>query len=88
VYRALEHAAVPVARVLAVHPNRELMLSERLYVENWFARITDPDEALATAQDFIRHLAALHRIDAATLDLPGFARPATIRDPVLAELDE
>lgn len=88
VYLALQDTDVPVARVLAVHPECEAMLSERIRGQNWFARITDPEVALATAQDFMTHLAALHRIDPATLDLPGFPKPTSIPDLVLHELDE
>ena len=88
VYLALQDTEVPVARVLGVHPEREAMLCERISGQNWFSRIADPDEALATAKDFVRHLAALHRIDPATLDLPGFPKPTTIPDLVAHELDE
>lgn len=88
IHRALASTHVPVARVLAAHPERQAMLSERVPGQNWFARIADPDVALATAQDFIRHLAALHRIDPVTLDLPGFPKPTSIRELVEHELDE
>jgi hypothetical protein len=64
------------------------MLSERLEGENWFSRIRDADERVRTAQDFIVHLAALHRIDPATLDLPGFAPVTSAPDAVVHELDE
>jgi aminoglycoside phosphotransferase (APT) family kinase protein len=88
VYLALQGTAVPVPRVLGVHPNRQAMLAERLEGGNWFSRIADPDEQLATARDFIVHLAALHRIDPATIELPGFPTPTTIPALVAHELDE
>jgi aminoglycoside phosphotransferase (APT) family kinase protein len=88
VYLALQATEVPVARVHAVHPECEAMLMERVRGRNWFSRITDPREALATARDFVRHLAALHRLDPADLDLPGFPEPTTIADHVRHELDE
>jgi aminoglycoside phosphotransferase (APT) family kinase protein len=88
VYRALQDTAVPVARVVGVHPEHQAMLVERVDGDTWFSRITDPDEQLATAQDFVRHLAALHRIDPARLDLPGFPSPTSIPDLVRHELDE
>ena len=87
-YLALQDTDVPVPRVLGVHATHQAMLSERLTGENWFSRIVDPDEQLATAQDFIGHLAALHRLDPATLDLPGFPKPTTIPELVADELDE
>lgn len=88
VYLALQDTDVLVPRVLAVHPVHQAMLSERLTGENWFARITDPDEQVATAQHFMEQLAALHRIDPATLDLPGFPALASVPDLVRHELDE
>jgi aminoglycoside phosphotransferase (APT) family kinase protein len=88
VYLALQDTDVPVARVIAVHPEQEAMLSERITGRSWFSHIKEPPEALATAKDFITHLAALHRIDPAQLDLPGFPAPTTIPDLVDHELDE
>jgi aminoglycoside phosphotransferase (APT) family kinase protein len=88
VYLALQDTAVPVPRVLGVHPVHEAMLSERVAGENWFSRLTDADEAEATAHDFMTKLAALHALDAASLDLPLFPAVETVSDAVLAELDE
>jgi aminoglycoside phosphotransferase (APT) family kinase protein len=88
VYVALQDTDVPVPRVLAVHPERQAMLSERLVGENWFSRITDEDERTRTAQDFIATLAAQHRLDPAQLDLPAFPPPTTVPDAVRHELRE
>lgn len=88
VYLALQDTDVPVPRVIGVHPERQAMLAARTAGENWFSRIADPDEQLATARDFMRRLAALHRIDAATLDLPGFPSPTSLPEAVQHELDE
>jgi aminoglycoside phosphotransferase (APT) family kinase protein len=88
VYLALQDTEVAVPGVLAVHPELQAMLSVRLTGENWFSLIQDPDEQLRTAQDFMRHLAALHRVDPATLDLPGFPKPTSVPDLVAHELDE
>ncbi|MGH9027494.1 MAG: phosphotransferase family protein [Acidimicrobiia bacterium] len=88
VYLALQDTDIPVASVLGVHPEKEALLCERVRGQTWFSRILDPDEQLATAQDFIGHLAALHMIDPATLDLPGFPEPTSIPDLVRFELDE
>ena len=88
VYLALQGSAVPVPRVLGVHDVHQAMLSERLAGGNWFSRIADPDEQERTARDFITKLAALHRIDPATLDLPLFPRVTTVPDAVHHELDE
>lgn len=88
VYVALQESDVPVPRVLGVHPIHQAMLSVRVTGENWFSRITDPDERERTAKDFMTHLAALHRIDPATLELPAFPPVTTIADAVRHELDE
>ncbi len=86
VYRALEHTAVRVPRVIAVHPSREAFLQSRLYGRNWFSEITDPDEQVAVASDFMGQLAALHRLDPGSLDLPGFDTTVSLRQAVLDEV--
>ncbi len=89
VYLALQDTDVLVPAVLGVHPETQAMLSERLASDgNWFSRIGDADVALRTAQHFMEQLAALHRIDVASLDLPGFPKPTAIPDMVRWELDE
>jgi aminoglycoside phosphotransferase (APT) family kinase protein len=88
VYLALQDTDVPIPRVLGVHPVQQAMLSERAEGENWFSRITDPREREATAHDFMTELAALHRLDAASLELPGFPPITSVVDAVHAELDE
>ena len=71
IYRALSDTPVPVATFIAMHPTAQAMLATRVYGRNWFSQITDPDEAVAVAKDFMTHLAALHRIDVHDLGLPG-----------------
>ena len=88
VYLALQDTEVPVPRVLGVHPEHQAMLSERAEGETWFSRITDADEREATAHDFMTKLAALHALDALSLDLPLFPPVRTVADAVAAELDE
>ncbi len=86
-YIALQATDVPVPRVLGVHPQHQAMLSERVVGEGWFGRVTDPAEQLSTAKDFMVHLAALHRLDAAHLDLPTPLAPC-VSEAVASELDE
>ncbi len=88
VYVALQDSPVPVPRVLGVHPVHQAMLSERVAGENWFSRIADPAEQEETARDFMVKLAALHALDAGSLDLPAFPPVETVADAVHAELDE
>lgn len=88
VYRALQGTGVPVPTLLGVHPVHQAMLSLRLPGSTWFSRIADPDERDRTARDFMAHLAALHRLDPAALDLPAFPAVRTAPEAVEAELDE
>jgi aminoglycoside phosphotransferase (APT) family kinase protein len=85
---ALQDCPVPVARLLGVHQFHQAMLSDRLVGENWFSRILDPTERDLTARDFMRRLAALHQLDAATLRLPAFPAPTSVVGAVGHELDE
>jgi aminoglycoside phosphotransferase (APT) family kinase protein len=88
VYLALQDCAVPVPRVLGVHPVHQAMLSERVEGENWFSRISDESERESTARDFMTKLAALHALDVTALDLPAFPSMTTVPEAVRAELDE
>jgi phosphotransferase family enzyme len=69
-----------------VHPVHEAMLSERVPGDTWFYRIKDPDEQVRVAQDFIRNLAALHRLDPRELALPSLGPIKTIREHALDEI--
>jgi aminoglycoside phosphotransferase (APT) family kinase protein len=84
VYRALAPTPVPAPPFVAVHPTDEVFLTERIDGRTWFSELTDPGERDAIAAEFMRHLAALHRLDPASLDLPELGRPTTLR----AHLDE
>jgi len=88
VFQALQGTDVIVPTVLGVHPEHQAMLTELVQGDAWFSRITDPDEAVRTAQHFIEQLAALHRLDVRALELPHFPEPTTIPDMVTWELDE
>lgn len=80
VLRALSgpHAAAGVAvpRVLAADEDHLALLCEFAPGEANFNRLADPQERLATGQDFMRQLAALHSLDVHALDLDGYADPA------------
>ena len=77
---------VTVPRVLAAHPQRQAVLSERVPGGTWFSRITDPDEQVRTARDFIAKLAALHRIDARELTIPGLGEAGPVEGHVRDEI--
>jgi aminoglycoside phosphotransferase (APT) family kinase protein len=79
IMRALGAAGARVARVYAVHPTREAVLLERVAGNTWFYRIKDPDEQVAVAQDFVRSLAYVHRLDPAALALPSLGPAVSAR---------
>jgi aminoglycoside phosphotransferase (APT) family kinase protein len=84
VYAALQLHAVPIPRLLGVAPGGEALLVERARGEEALDGLAP--EARAEVMDaYVDALAALHRVDGATLELPGFARPAR-RAPALPEL--
>ncbi|HEY7106154.1 MAG TPA: phosphotransferase family protein [Acidimicrobiia bacterium] len=89
IFAALQDTDVTVPRMLGVHPVHEAMLAERAPGQTWFRLIRDPDEQVQVAQDFIRNLAALHRLDPSTLPLPERLLPVrTNREHALAEIVE
>ena len=87
VYRALHGSDVPIAEVLAVHPERQAMLLSSMPGAAPFAVI--PDRAVQTRlmDRFCDALVALHALDPRKLDLPSFGPVGTIRDHVAQELD-
>jgi aminoglycoside phosphotransferase (APT) family kinase protein len=83
VMMALRGAGIAVPDVLAVHPTREAILAERVEGQTWFYRITDPDEQVRVAKDFVVQLAAWHRLDPRQLKLPAFGPVKTSRQCAL-----
>jgi len=88
VYRALGATTLRVAGLVAVHPERDAFLLERIDGDGRFAAITDPAQQVAVATSFMEQIALLHAIDPESLDLPELGPPTRIRDHVHAELDE
>ena len=87
VMRALAGAGIPVPGVHAVHPEREAVLLDRVPGDTWFYRIRDPQEQVRVAQDFIRTLAAVHRLDPGTLDVPGLGPVRSAREHALERIE-
>ena len=88
VYRALGATPVRVAGLVAVHPEREAFLLERIDGDGRFAAITDAAQQTAVATSFMEQLALLHALDPDALELPELGAPARVRDHVHAEIDE
>jgi aminoglycoside phosphotransferase (APT) family kinase protein len=87
VVHALGEAGARVAAVHAVHPTREAVLLDRIPGGTWFSRITDPDEQVRVAKDFIRNLAFVHRLDPVTLDVPGLGPVRSAREHALERIE-
>ncbi|KQC36697.1 phosphotransferase family protein [Frankia sp. ACN1ag] len=86
VIRALGGAGIAVPAVYAVHPVEEAVLLERVPGDTWFYRLRDPDEQVRVAQDFIRSLAKVHRLDPARLDIPGLGPVRSAREHALERI--
>lgn len=87
IFQALHATPVTVPQILAVHPTIEAFLAERVPGDTWFYRIRDPEEQVRVARDFIRNLAALHRLDPAELALPSLGPVKPARQLALDEVD-
>jgi aminoglycoside phosphotransferase (APT) family kinase protein len=81
--RALAGTDILAPRLLASDADLRAHLFEFVSGEDRFAKLTDPQEAMAVARHFIGELAKLHKLDPATLELEGFGAieppAATIR---------
>src|SRR5205814_2717264 len=86
VFRALEATGIPIPHVWGIDGARDLFLVDRATGVTWFHPPSDPVEAESVAQDFIRHLAAWHRVPAGDLDLPSFGPVKTVREHQLDQL--
>ena len=87
VFRALAANGLPVPRVWGVHGPSQGLLVERLKGRVWMHPPATAEEQLSVAQDFIRHLAAWHRLDPRALDLPSFGPVLSARDHQRRTLD-
>jgi aminoglycoside phosphotransferase (APT) family kinase protein len=87
IYRALEATAVPVAKVVAIHPDGCEVLLERVTGESYFPGIKSPAEREELADEFAEILAGLHRLDPAGLNLPAMVWPKTPEEHATLELD-
>ena len=85
VYRALASTPVPVPAVIAIHPDGNTVLLERIDGEAYFPAAGDAREQLA--HEFVEILAALHVTDIDTLDVPMLVRPRTPEEHATLELD-
>ncbi len=87
VYRALAGSGVPVAAVLAVHPELQAVLLETMPGSGAFAAIGDRAVQQKLMDEFCDKLVRLHALDPRTLALPGLGAVSTIRDHLLGEIE-
>jgi aminoglycoside phosphotransferase (APT) family kinase protein len=84
----LHRHGVTVPAVVAVHPDQQAVLLERVDGATWFRLIADPDEQVRVAQDFITKLAYLHRLDPRECSIPDLGPvrsvPEHVRDEITA----
>jgi aminoglycoside phosphotransferase (APT) family kinase protein len=86
VVAALGTAGAVVAGVQAVHPTREAVLLDRVKGDTWFYRIADPAEQISVAQDFVRSLAFVHRLDPESLWVPSLGPVRSAREHALERI--
>ena len=85
IYRAL-HPHIPVPRAWGVNEDIGGFLVDRIPGVAWMHPPADPDEQLSVAQDFIRHIAKLHRLEPDDLDLPSYKPVKSAREHQLDRL--
>ncbi len=88
IYRALSTTSLPVATFVALHPTAQAMLLSVVDGDGRFSRVTDARRSTSIAQDFIRHLAALHALDVHALGLAPENDTRTLAELVASQLDE
>lgn len=86
IVRALGEQGALVPQVLAIHPTIQAVLQERVPGETWFYLIQDPDEQVEVAQDFIRRLAEIHRIDPTALNADALGSPRSAAEHAREEI--
>ncbi|MFZ2176494.1 MAG: phosphotransferase family protein [Rhodococcus sp. (in: high G+C Gram-positive bacteria)] len=69
-YAAFDGTDVPVPSIVGVHPTEQAILSTRVPGHPWFSALKDEDERVSVASEFMRTLAAMHRVDPHRLVLP------------------
>ena len=88
VYRALAPSGIPIPRVWGLNAELGVLLLDRVQGVTWLHAPPDSAEQLSVARDFIRHIAAWHRLDPRDLDLPSFKPVRTAREHQKARLAE
>ncbi|MDO8388901.1 MAG: phosphotransferase family protein [Actinomycetota bacterium] len=88
IYEALNGSGLPVAAFVGLHPTAQALLLTCLPGEARFSKMREETDRVAVARDFIRHLAALHRLDPRNLGLLPADSTVTLPDLVRDQLAE
>ena len=86
IYAALRGSKVPAPRLIAIHPDVQAILTERVAGRAEYRRIEDQRERVTIIQEFVAALARLHQMPLENLDRPGLVHGASIAECVRQEL--
>ncbi len=86
IYRAIDGRGIPAPRLVAVHPDGHTILSERVAGRAEMRRLDDPEHRVTVVQDFVRAIAALHKLDITGLSLDGLDATSSIATCVAHEI--
>ena len=90
IYRAVtsrrENVIIRAPKLIAVHPDGHTVLSERVPGRAEFRRLKEPGHRVTVVQDFVRAIAALHKLGANDLHLDGLDGNTSIADAVAREI--
>lgn len=86
IYRAIDGRGIPAPRLVAVHPDGQTILSERVAGRAEMRRLVEAEHRVTVVQDFVRAIAALHKLDISGLSLDGLSAKSSIADCVALEI--
>ena len=86
-YRAVAGTAVRAPALIAVHPARQAMLTERACGSAQYSRQADEETKLAVSRDLLRQLATLHRLPVAGLPAAVPGSRDTVTNAICDEID-
>ncbi|MGH9186775.1 MAG: phosphotransferase family protein [Acidimicrobiales bacterium] len=87
VYGALHDRGLPVPRLRAVEPEGRALLMDLAEGDAELGAVDDPARRREIGRDYLCWLGYLHGLDPASLDLPGWSRPANGPEHALLDLD-
>jgi len=86
IYRALGPTPVPVPEIYAIDEERSLVAAQRVPGTDDLSGL-DPATRESVSNALMRHIADLHALDPAALDLPPMATPATPQEHATLDVD-